>query len=418
MSDFDTIIVGAGIAGLTAARELSRSSKNVLMLEGDSDIGGRAKSKTLPGGQVINPGAHWFHGGDDNQFFQSANAEFNLEPLILDKGKYEGIDWAAGQLAETFNEAYDQIEKAYKNNKEMSLYQAARAARAIHCPEVAEYMAHIWVAANSAKEVACKDIFNSNLGYGGWQLQNGMSHLIRCMAEEPLRRGVNIQKDCVVRRIEERGGEARVHLEDGRVVSAGHVLVTVPVGVLQSGLIAFDPQVESVIQEKTHGLKSGDYFKGTLCLRREFFENRSIAVDSGWDGLRSWNDHYFVHARTAGSNVITFFRGGKQALEAERMSPQKLKNRIVKILQGIPEFEGVESHIVGEAFGTSWSSNRLACGAYSYCQPGGQRSDPFRVGRIAFAGEAFVADYADEPSHTMGAWRSGQIASKLLLQLA
>ena len=59
--NFDCIVIGAGLAGITAARDLESSGKNVLLIEASDDVGGRLRSDRLDGFildrgfQVINP---------------------------------------------------------------------------------------------------------------------------------------------------------------------------------------------------------------------------------------------------------------------------------------------------------------------------------------------------------------------------
>ncbi|MBW8734560.1 MAG: FAD-dependent oxidoreductase, partial [Asticcacaulis sp.] len=61
----DVIIIGAGIAGLSAALECKRAGLSFRILEACDQPGGRARSRTLLSGRTVDLGAHWLH-GDDN----------------------------------------------------------------------------------------------------------------------------------------------------------------------------------------------------------------------------------------------------------------------------------------------------------------------------------------------------------------
>ena len=65
MNDFDTIVIGAGVSGLTAARLLAQSGQRVVVLEARDHIGGRTWTERS-GGFISDRGASWIHGIDDN----------------------------------------------------------------------------------------------------------------------------------------------------------------------------------------------------------------------------------------------------------------------------------------------------------------------------------------------------------------
>ena len=47
--DADVIVIGAGLAGLTAARDLADGGRRVIVLEARDRLGGRTWTGTMPG---------------------------------------------------------------------------------------------------------------------------------------------------------------------------------------------------------------------------------------------------------------------------------------------------------------------------------------------------------------------------------
>lgn len=77
---YDLIIVGAGICGLTAAIACAEAGKKVIILEAMDFAGGRARSVSHAD-SAHNLGANWFHGGDQNPFYQWASKRYDLGPV-------------------------------------------------------------------------------------------------------------------------------------------------------------------------------------------------------------------------------------------------------------------------------------------------------------------------------------------------
>ena len=56
---YDSIIIGAGLAGLTAAEELASAGHSVVVLEARARVGGRLENAELSNGQVVERGGQW-----------------------------------------------------------------------------------------------------------------------------------------------------------------------------------------------------------------------------------------------------------------------------------------------------------------------------------------------------------------------
>lgn len=81
-NQYDVIIVGAGFAGLAAARklEIEKPELKILMLEADEEIGGRSFTQVLDDGTLIELGGQWI--GDKHLEMLKLIKEFNLQTYV------------------------------------------------------------------------------------------------------------------------------------------------------------------------------------------------------------------------------------------------------------------------------------------------------------------------------------------------
>ena len=73
-SEIDVAIVGAGAAGLAAARTLERSHLSVIVLEARNRLGGRSHTTILQNDIVFDVGCEWLHSADKNAFVPIARS--------------------------------------------------------------------------------------------------------------------------------------------------------------------------------------------------------------------------------------------------------------------------------------------------------------------------------------------------------
>ncbi len=132
---YDTIVVGAGLAGLTAAKELDRLGRSVLVLEATDRIGGRGWTGQVAAGArgeapvPIDYGGAWLHGVPTNPLTAAVDLlGFERVRSELDAPFYADGRWATPDDLELFYEAYESYEEAL----------AAAAARIEHETAIAE----------------------------------------------------------------------------------------------------------------------------------------------------------------------------------------------------------------------------------------------------------------------------------------
>jgi monoamine oxidase len=76
----DVAVVGAGLAGLTAARKLNEAGSSVIVLEARDRVGGRMLNESIGNGNVIDVGGQWIGPGQDRMYALAAEAAIETFP--------------------------------------------------------------------------------------------------------------------------------------------------------------------------------------------------------------------------------------------------------------------------------------------------------------------------------------------------
>jgi monoamine oxidase len=213
-----------------------------------------------------------------------------------------------------------------------------------------------------------------------------------------------------VRLIAGRRDGVAVSTRGGCEYQAGAVVVTLPLGVLKSKAVVFDPPLSDARSEAIEKLGMGNVLKVAIRAREPFWGNLEYAmcdgpVSSWWPGPRS----------ASGAAVLIGWAGGEPANRLSGMSRRS-------IVQAIRRSLGIvfpRHPKVGEAdikF-VIWGSDDFAGGAYSCVPPGAEErlkllAEP-ENDRIHFAGEAVHPRF---PTTVPGAVLSGLEAAKALMR--
>ena len=254
---FDVIVVGAGIAGLAAARRLKSHGASVLILEARNRIGGRVWTDQSIAGVPLDLGASWIQGVNGNPIAALAR-NLNLRTLPTDFDNIALYDSSGRRFS---NPDVERIETNYQNllqsldrlreamqkqgQDDISLQAGidrVLVKRVINDKERTElnYAVHAVIEEEYATNVSDLSLFNwdQDREFGGQRaliFPRGYGQIAEALA-----RGMDIRLNQRVNRIEYSKQGVRIET-DQNTLAAERVIVTLPLGVLKRGAITFSP---------------------------------------------------------------------------------------------------------------------------------------------------------------------------------
>ncbi len=325
------VVVGAGLAGLAAARRLVDRGAEVVVFEAGPEVGGRARSDRGLGAPV-NLGGAWFHGDVDNPVATVARAlGFDGDPTVWDQVP----TFVAGRELDGDEDA--RLGAAY----EAFEARLATVAAAAGPGDVLGPTARRLVA-----ELATDD--DDHLVLDAWvtsEFENlyaaPLDDLSLAHCQEPFRldgpdalvlgpvgdialmlaAGLDVRCGSAVRRVEAVGGGWLVSTDDD-AVTADAVIVTVPIGVLHAGTLAFSPPLPDAVVAAADRIGAGRVAKVVATFDQAFWAPRRAfyAVGRPAETLGLWVDVSGV----AGRPMLCAFATGAAAVAVESMGEDEL----------------------------------------------------------------------------------------------
>ena len=403
----DVLVVGAGVAGIAAARALHARGLTCLVLEAKDRIGGRAYTDATG----FDHGASWLHQANDNPLTAFAEA-LGFEAVDHDRLR-QRLLFTEGRFATT-------AERSAFAAAEDHFWRVIEAAAADGAPDrpaseaapdggrFDPLVAH-WegaqICAAELSRMSLHDFAATALDGPNLLLRRGLGTLVATLAD-----GLPIQLNAPVKQLDWGGTGVEASGTFGRI-RAGAAIITVSTAVLAQGGIAFTPDLPTKTLDAIHALPLGLLNKlafpippGTL---PEFGAFASLRRDIAGAGDRpiSWI------ARPFGAPVMLAFIGGSLAWELSRAGATAAE------AHARAEFARVFGTEAAQALGapiiTDWGNDPAFFGSYSHAIPGGQAArhvlaEPLADGRLIFAGEACHPRFA---ATVAGAWLSGEGAA-------
>ena len=385
-SEVDVVVVGAGSAGLSAAKAILAQGRAVQVLEAKDRIGGRAVTLDVVPGMPWDPGAYWLHHSEDNFFAKYAaesGVQFDEMPRYskMWTTAQNGGGWAdEATLAE--RDAY--FDAAFQAIDKMGFAGIDVPASEVIPPHPRfQAMFCTWYAALSGAEPElCSTLDQSRYRDGiNLRVKPGYGALVAAYGA-----GLPISLSTPVDRIVWDGTGVRVETAKG-TISCRAVIVTASTSVLARGTIRFEPGLPAAYQDALERLPLGTAEKVALAFGRDIFglpENSHVQFE------HQTEETIRFQIKPGGYKIAIGYLAGRFAEQLEAQGTEAM-------------VDFAESHLM-KAFGSDirkarigasasrWRSDPYIGGGYSYALPGaaGVRdllTNPIN-NRIFFAGEA------------------------------
>jgi monoamine oxidase len=400
--EVDCIVVGAGAAGIAAARRLSAAGRSFTLIEASNRIGGRCFAETKSFGVAFDRGAHFIHNPDSNPLARLA-ARTGLEIYPAPSGQRIRI----GRRNAREGELEDYLATSVRATR--AIADAVRGRGDVDCAsamprDLGDWRSTVEFALgpyNSAKdlgEISAADLSRSSDRDTAAFCRQGYGALLAKLAE-----GVPVQLDAAVKLVDITGRGTKVELSTTKGAVVGrHCIITASTNVVLDR-IKFDGGLPKRHQDAFEKLKLGHFDHIALELTgNPLGLQRDDLVFEKSSGPRTGA----LLANLGGTPLSVVSVGGRFGRELAEQGDKAMIEFAVEWLSGL--FGTNVRKAVGRTQTTQWAKEQWSQGAIATAAPGWQGArrilmEPIR-NRVFFAGEAV---HETAWGTVGGAWESG-----------
>jgi len=374
-TQYDAIVIGAGIAGLAAARSIADDGHSVLILEATDHIGGRVQTDWSLGAP-FEIGAGWIHGPEGNPISDLAQAT-NATTFVTADESASLFSPSGAVLPDDeivakemlLSEIYDEIDNELETDRSLASAIRSVSSSAAQDP-VLSWMTSAYTEFDTGGPIGDLSAlyFDDDEAFDGADviLLSGYDKIL-----EPLTQGIDIRLNHPARTIEySRSSGAVVHVGSTRF-TADAVICTCPLGVLKSGDISFSPTLPTTHAARISRIQMGNVTKIALKFTEAFWP-----ADIQYFGLMTpergrWN--LFLNYRTfSDQNILLGISVGEYAGKVEQLGDAEM---VADATAAVRTMFGANTPDPSGYLLTRWSQNPFSQGAYSYANLGARPRD-------------------------------------------
>lgn len=404
-AELDAIVIGAGVAGLAAARALMAANRSVVVLDARDRIGGRTVTDTATFGFPVDLGAQWLEAARSNPATAilrdlKAQAYIDREQQSIYLGGTEVPAEEYARLGKISAEASRKLGEALKRKPDVPVGEVLVAQNPLE--RLAYAMVGPLESGVELSALSARDFLRQPETEPFVSVPEGLGTLVaRWGAKMPTKLGTRVV------RIDSTGSLVLAVTTNGQF-TARTAIVTVPTGVLAQGPFGFAPQLSPAKREAITRLPMASFNRIAISFGRRVFDT---PPDRTVVGLTRRDQAFDAVVRPQGRDAALVFVGGAQAQQLEEDGAGAAVAFAVSALAEI--YGDTLRGLIARSHATRWGRDPFARGAWSVAQPGHADkrvvlAQPHHE-RVFFAGEATDPVWAGRVG---GAYASGVRAAR------
>jgi monoamine oxidase len=379
--DADVLIIGAGAAGLAAARELSRAGRKVLILEARDRIGGRIH--THFDSWPIELGAEFVHGKPPETLQIAERARLKLQELPnLHWHMHNGVLTKSREFWSRVEKVMDEMSRYTGPDQNFAEYLDHYTRRTPI--EDIESIATLYVEgfhAAHADQISVIGLNKTNKAAEEiedekqFRVENGYAPIVQSLLDDAVEGGATLHLNTAVEEVKWQRHQVEVLSGTGSF-KARRLIITLPLTLLQSSgeqtaRVRFTPALTE-IQDAANRLAMGQVVKAVLRFREPFWEDSVELKDLTFihalgETLPTWWSQFPVRAP-----VLVGWAGGTRADKLSLESEDALLDHAFESLSHIfRTSKSVLEQSLIQFYTHNWHKDPFSAGAYSYIPVGG-----------------------------------------------